>query len=129
MQEENLVAGLLKQHGVPFRRLAALTSPDERLREIAAHTGGFLYAVSVKGTTGTRLTHEKEVNTYLQQLKEFTSVPVLAGFGVSNAEQARELGSACDGVIVGSKIVDLLHQGKFDEIKELIQGANEKQYS
>lgn len=126
MEEESLIADLLKRHAVSFIRLAALTSPEKRLREIAAHTEGFLYAVSVKGTTGIRSTHEKEVNTYLQQLKEFTSVPVLAGFGVSNAEQASELGSACDGVIVGSKIVDLLHQGKFDEIKELIRGANEK---
>src|SRR5690625_5994151 len=62
MEEENLVAGLLKQHAVSFIRLAALTSPEERLREIAAHTEGFLYAVSVKGTTGTRSTHENKVD-------------------------------------------------------------------
>src|SRR5690625_6385390 len=94
MQEENLVAGLLKQHAVSFIRLAALTSPEERLREIAAHTEGFLYAVSVKGTTGTRSTHEKEVNTYLQQLKEFTSVPALAGFGVSKDRKSTRLNSS-----------------------------------
>lgn len=126
MEEEDLVTDLLKQHATAFIRLAALTSPEERLREIAKQTEGFLYAVSVKGTTGARATHEAEVHAYLQRLKTFTSVPVLAGFGVSNAEQARELGSACDGVIVGSKIVDLLHHGKFDEIKELIQGAIEQ---
>lgn len=50
-----------------------------------------------------------------------TDVPVLAGFGVSNPQQAQELGSACDGVIVGSKIVDLFHQGKTTEIKSLLQ--------
>lgn len=126
MEEENVVANLFSQHKIAFIRLASLTSPEERLRDIAARTEGFLYAVSVKGTTGTRSTHENEVNAYLEQLKEFTSAPVLAGFGVSNAEQARDLGSHCDGVIIGSKIVDLLHQGKTDEIKELIQGANQK---
>ncbi|HLR67399.1 MAG TPA: tryptophan synthase subunit alpha [Virgibacillus sp.] len=126
MEEEDLLANLLKQHAVAFIRLAALTSPKERLRDIAARTEGFLYAVSVKGTTGARSAHEKEVHSYLQELKEFTSLPVLAGFGVSNAEQARKLGSACDGVIVGSKIVDLLHHGKTEAIKELIQGASGK---
>lgn len=126
MEEEALVSDLLKQHNIAFIRLAALTSPEERLEEIASRTEGFLYAVAVKGTTGTRSSHESEVGTYLQRLKQFTNVPVLAGFGVSSAKQAKELGSYCDGVIVGSKIVDLLHQGKTEEIKALIQGANDK---
>lgn len=126
MEEEGLVADLLKQYNIAYIRLAALTSPEERLEEIASRTEGFLYAVAVKGTTGARTSHESEVGTYLQRLKQFTNVPVLAGFGVSNAEQARELGSYCDGVIVGSKIVDLLHQGKTDAIQALINGANEK---
>jgi tryptophan synthase alpha chain len=126
MEEENIVSGLLQQHDIAFIRLAALTSPDERLRDIASRTEGFLYAVAVKGTTGTRSSHAAEVGAYLEHLKQFTDAPVLAGFGVSNAAQAQELGSYCDGVIVGSRIVDLLHQGKYDAIQELIQGASEK---
>lgn len=127
MEEETLVAGLLRRHDIAFIRLAALTSPEGRLREIASRTEGFLYAVSVKGTTGVRKSYENEVGAYLAKLKQFTDVPVLAGFGVSNSEQARALGSHSDGVIVGSKIVELLHKGQFDEVRELIQGTHAKQ--
>ncbi|MRT18311.1 tryptophan synthase subunit alpha, partial [Vitellibacter sp. q18] len=79
-----------------------------------------LYAVTVKGTTGTRIFYENEVNTYLQKLKEQSDVPVLAGFGVSTSEQAQALASCCDGVVVGSKIVELFNEHQTDEIKKLI---------
>ena len=78
------------------------------------------------GTTGSRKNHEEQVEDYLKKLKEYSSVPVLAGFGVSSVEQARKLSAHCDGVIVGSRIVDLLHEGKEDEVKVLIQGSIQK---
>ncbi|GGB47602.1 tryptophan synthase subunit alpha [Virgibacillus dakarensis] len=123
LEEEALVVDYLQEKSIALIRLAALTSPEERLREIAKRTEGFLYAVSVTGTTGARAAHQANVINYLRDLKEITDVPVLAGFGVSNPEQGRELGSACDGVIVGSKIVELLYQDKIDEVKRLIQGS------
>ncbi|MGY0694364.1 tryptophan synthase subunit alpha [Virgibacillus sp. FSP13] len=121
LEEEALMTGNLQEKSIALIRLASLTSPEERLHEIANRTEGFLYAVSVKGTTGARATHHTNIKEYLQGLTEMTDVPVLAGFGVSNPDQAKELGSACNGVIVGSKIVELLHHGKLDEIKQLIQ--------
>ncbi|WP_106495094.1 tryptophan synthase subunit alpha [Lentibacillus sp. Marseille-P4043] len=121
LEEEALVVDHLHEKSIALIRLASLTSPRERLQEIAKRTEGFLYAVSVKGTTGARAAHQTNIKEYLQGLTEMTDVPVLAGFGVSNPKQAKELGSACNGVIVGSKIVELLHQGKLAEIKELIQ--------
>lgn len=123
MEEEVIVAEALQVNGIAFIRLAALTSPKERLTELAKRSEGFLYAVSVTGTTGTRATHQSQVNSYLQLLKENSPVPVLAGFGVSNVEQAQDLSSHCHGVIVGSKIVELLHEGKTDEVRALIQGS------
>lgn len=121
LEEEAIVANDLQDKSIALIRLAALTSPEERLRKIAKRTEGFLYAVSVTGTTGARATHQADVNDYLLKLKEMTDTPVLAGFGVSNPEQARALGSACDGVVVGSRIVDLFNQDRADEIKPLIQ--------
>lgn len=121
LEEETLVTDHLKKHAIADIRLAALTSPDERLAEIARRTEGFLYAVSVTGTTGARTSHGNSVTTYLQNLKQMTDTPVLAGFGVSTPEQARELGSHCDGVIIGSKIVNLFHKGETEEIKKLLQ--------
>lgn len=123
LEEETLVANALDNHSIAFIRLAALTSTKERIEELAKRSEGFLYAVAVAGTTGARATHENDVMTYLQKLKNSSQVPVLAGFGVSTSEQAQELSSHCDGVIVGSKIVDLLHKGKNDEIRSLIKGS------
>lgn len=120
MEEEALVTEALAKHDIAFIRLAALTSTPERLEKIAASSEGFLYAVSVAGTTGTRAAHQDRVYDYLDTLKKASNVPVLAGFGVATPEQAQQLSSHCDGVIVGSKIVDLLHQGRTDEVRALI---------
>src|SRR5699024_934314 len=109
-------ADVLREYSIAFIRLAALTSTKERVKELAKRSEGFLYAVSVTGTTGERATHEENVNAYLQNLKKSCSVPVLAGFGVSTPDQAQELSSHCDGVIVGSKIVKLLNEGKHDQV-------------
>lgn len=120
MEEEDLIANYLDKHDIAFIRLAALTSGPNRLKEIAARSEGFLYAVSVTGTTGARTTYEEKVYHYLEELKQYSNVPVLVGFGVSNPQQAQTFSKYCDGVIVGSKIVDLFHQGKDDEVKKLI---------
>lgn len=120
LEEEELIADHLKEHNIAFIRLAALTSGPDRLKEIAAKTEGFLYAVSVTGTTGARASHQDRVYGYLEELKKYSNVPVLVGFGVSNSEQAQKFSEYCDGVIVGSKIVDLFHQGKDDEVRKLI---------
>ncbi len=117
LEEEPVIMDYLQEHSISSIHLAAMTSPDDRLAEIARRTEGFLYAVSVKGTTGARATHESTVKAYLENLKQMTDTPVLAGFGVSTPEQARELASHCDGVIIGSRIVDLFHKGETEEIK------------
>lgn len=121
LEEEGLITESLKQHSISHIRLAAMTSPDERLSELTRRTEGFLYAVSVKGTTGTRTTHDRNVQTYLQNLQKMTDTPVLAGFGVSSPEQARDLSANCSGVIIGSRIVDWFHKGQTDNIKQLVQ--------
>lgn len=123
LEEEKVVFSSLTKHDIAFIRLAAMTSTPERLKELAIRSEGFLYAVSVTGTTGARTTHQKRVYAYLETLKKHSNVPVLAGFGVSSAKQAHELSKHCDGVIVGSKIVDLLHQGKDAEVRKLIKDS------
>src|SRR5699024_2560235 len=121
MEEEALVKDSFEKHDIAYIRLAALTSTPDRLEKIASSSEGFLYAVSVAGTTGARATHQDRVYNYLETLKKTSQVPVLAGFGVSSPEQAHQLSKYCDGVIVGSKIVELLHQGRDEEVRELIE--------
>ncbi|MBS4178639.1 tryptophan synthase subunit alpha [Lederbergia citrea] len=123
LEEEEMAAPVFADHEIALIRLAAPTSPQSRLEQIAKRTEGFLYAVTVKGTTGARSRYEDGLPEYLQELQSLSAAPVLAGFGVSTPEQVKELGQYCDGVIVGSKIVELLAAGKRDEIKEIIQAA------
>lgn len=123
LEEETEVADALKQNDLALIRLVTLTSPEERIAKIATGAEGFIYAVTVKGTTGVRTSYQDDVASYLQCIKEKSPVPVLAGFGVSSREQAEELGQHCDGVIVGSKIVQLFHEGKEEEIKQLLPHA------
>ncbi|WP_249871423.1 tryptophan synthase subunit alpha [Oceanobacillus saliphilus] len=123
MEEESIIAPSLSNHEVAYIRLAAMTSPQERIRELAKRSEGFLYAVAVNGTTGERTAHDKKVTSYLENLKKQSNVPVLAGFGVSSTQQAKNLGAHCDGVIVGSKIVQLLHEDRLKEIRSLIEGS------
>lgn len=123
MEEEHVISPSLSEHDIAFVRLAAMTSPKERLVKLAKRSEGFLYAVAVNGTTGARTKHDTNVTSYLDDLKKYSDVPVLAGFGVSNTEQAHALSKHCDGVIVGSKIVQLLHEKQFEEINRLIKGS------
>ncbi|WP_077324267.1 tryptophan synthase subunit alpha [Virgibacillus siamensis] len=121
LEEEAIVKDDLQENAISYIRLAAMTSPDERLQKIAERTEGFLYAVAVTGTTGARTTHDSNVKNYLQKLKNYTDKPVLAGFGVSTSSQAHELAEACDGVVIGSTIVNFLHEGKTENVQQLLE--------
>jgi tryptophan synthase alpha chain len=108
IEEEDLIAMELEDKGIELIRLVTLTSPVERIKEIAKRGNGFLYTVTVKGITGTRNEFDQEVVEFLKRVKQVSPIPVVAGFGISNEKQINELTPHCDGVIVGSKIVDLL---------------------
>lgn len=123
MEEEEMLAPVFSENKIALIRLASPTSPRNRLERIGALTEGFLYAVTVKGTTGARTQYADELPAYLQTLKTISSAPVLAGFGVSSPEQVKELSQYSDGVIVGSKIVELLAAGKREEIRKIVEAA------
>ncbi|MCJ7842175.1 tryptophan synthase subunit alpha [Lederbergia sp. NSJ-179] len=125
LEEEELVTPALEKRGIALIRLVSPTSPPSRIEQIAKRTEGFLYAVTVKGTTGVRNQYEDGVGAYLRELKACSKVPVLAGFGVSTPEQVREMSEYCDGVIVGSKIVESLYQGENQATIELIAASKQ----
>ncbi len=89
--------------------LIHLVSPNttpERIDRINALTQSFIYAVSVTGVTGARAQLPVETVSFIRKLRVSVSHPVLVGFGVSNAETARELAQHCDGVIIGSALIE-----------------------
>jgi tryptophan synthase alpha chain len=89
-------------------RLIAPTTPAERMQTIVKRAKGFLYYVSREGVTGLRETVASSLDEKIAQLRKFSDLPIAVGFGVSNAEQAREVARHADAVVVGSAIVDLI---------------------
>ena len=91
--------------GVVLVPLAAPTSAPERLAELAAAARGFVYAVSVSGTTGERDALPPDLARTVERVRTVTDLPVAVGFGISTAEQASAVAELADGVIVGSRVV------------------------
>lgn len=85
--------------------LVAPTSTDERLQLVAEHASGFVYAVSRAGVTGTRETVSAEAENLVTRMRQFTSLPIAVGFGISTVEQVRDVHRYADAVVVGSAIV------------------------
>jgi tryptophan synthase alpha chain len=100
------VGGACEARGLALIPLAAPTTTPERLAEIGARAQGFLYTVSVVGTTGERRALGADLGEIVARAKASTRVPVAIGFGIATAEQAREAADAgADGVIVGTRLV------------------------
>ena len=120
IEEEELIAPLLEKAEIELIRLVTMTTPIDRIKKISGMGKGFLYTVTVKGITGTRTEYDQNLTDFLKSVKEISPIPVLAGFGISNERQMKELSSYCDGVIVGSKIVDLFRENDLNGLKKLI---------
>ncbi|MBI4436774.1 MAG: tryptophan synthase subunit alpha [Candidatus Omnitrophica bacterium] len=91
--------------------LVAPTSDAKRRRRIVQAAKGFIYYVSVTGTTGIRKHLPKDLTKDVRSLKRMTPFPVCVGFGVSTPEEAHRISRVADGVIVGSAIVRKIEEG------------------
>ena len=94
--------------------LVAPTSPDERLKSIAAVTEGFIYAISRTGITGTQETVASEASQLVERLRRYTKLPVAVGFGISNAAHVAAVGVFADAAVVGSAIVSIIERSSSD---------------
>jgi tryptophan synthase alpha chain len=96
---------ILRRHHLAPIFLVAPTSPDERLKKIAAVTEGFIYAISRVGITGARESLESEAESLVERLRQYTSLPIAVGFGISKAEHVAAVGKFADAAVIGSAIV------------------------
>lgn len=92
--------------------LAAPTSPDERLKAIAEHSRGFVYAISRVGITGKQDAIGSDAELLVRRLKQFTDLPVAVGFGISRAEHVAAVMQFADAAVVGSAIVQLIEESQ-----------------
>jgi tryptophan synthase alpha chain len=121
LEEAPAVLRACDERGVALVPLVAPTTPDDRLAQIGAHARGFLYTVSLTGTTGERASLDGALASVLARAASSTSVPVAVGFGIGNPEQARAAAEAgADGVIIGSRLVRAAGEGTPEELRELV---------
>ena len=96
--------------------LIAPTSTDDRLKLVAQHARGFIYAVSRAGVTGVRTRVSAEAEKLVNRMRRFSSLPIAVGFGISNVEQVKDVHRYADAVVIGSAIVSEI---------ERLQGATD----
>lgn len=106
LEEAAAALEVCDQRGLALVALMAPTTPEERLRQIGSRARGFLYVVSLTGTTGERQRLAPALKELLARARAHTTVPVALGFGIGTPEQARAAAEAgADGVIVGTRLV------------------------
>jgi tryptophan synthase alpha chain len=102
----------LDVHGLALVQFVTPVTPVERMKMLSESSSGFLYAVTMTGTTGKNVAVPTEVLEYFARVKEISPVPVCAGFGIRSREQVDRLAPYVDGVIVGSALVEVIERGE-----------------
>lgn len=101
-----------KRHGLDLVYLLSPASTEQRIRLVTSRSSGFIYLVSLTGVTGARDRLPEGLESFVGSVKKRTEKPLCVGFGVSTPEQARRVAKVADGVIVGSRIIQLLDRDK-----------------
>jgi tryptophan synthase alpha chain len=115
---------VMKKHGLDLVYLVAPTSASqERLKFIAGRAQGFIYVVSLKGVTGARTAISNDLDEFISRIRKVTDKPLCVGFGISTPEQAQRVARLADGVIIGSRILDIIEKSKQPaaDVKSFIQ--------
>ncbi len=113
LEEAGDVLKLCEKHNVHFIFLVALNTYRERLLKILQHAKGFLYLIAFYGVTGAREKIEEETLNKIRFIKKHSNIPLAVGFGVSKPEHVvKYLSSGADGVVIGSKLIDIVMKEK-----------------
>jgi tryptophan synthase alpha chain len=113
-ESDGWLAATTKAHINPIYVVAPSTK-DPRLAEVTSKTGGFVYAASLMGVTGTRNSVSSGAADLVARVRTVTDLPISVGLGVSTREQAKSLAAYADGVIVGSAFIKLLLEAKSEQ--------------
>jgi tryptophan synthase alpha chain len=119
--EADEVRAACDAEGLALVPLVAPTTTPERIAAIGADARGFVYTVSLTGTTGERAELPEGLAETVERVRGSTDVPVAVGFGISTPDQARAVADVADGVIVGSRIVRAAGEGGADAVGSVVR--------
>jgi len=102
----------LDAQGIAMVQMVTPVTKPDRMQQLCESSQGFVYAVTMTGTTGKNVAVPSEVMEYLDRVRSLAKVPVCAGFGIRSREQVERLRGHVDGVVVGSALVEVLERGE-----------------
>jgi tryptophan synthase alpha chain len=111
-EESGELSRALGTEGLALVQMVTPVTPPERLEMLCRQAQGFIYAVTMTGTTGKSAEVPADVLDYMDRVKRFSRVPVCAGFGIRSAQQVARFARHVDGVVVGSALVETLERGE-----------------
>ena len=114
--------GTLRESQLDLIRLVAPTTQPERLARAVSGAQGFLYLVSRLGVTGASSTLASDLRASVARVRAASTLPIAVGFGISTPQQAAEVGTLADGVVVGSALVDRLATDGVAGVRALLVG-------
>jgi tryptophan synthase alpha chain len=112
LDESQELQAALDAHEIALVQMVTPVTKPDRMKQLCAGSQGFVYAVTMTGTTGKNVAVPSEVTAYLDGVRELAQVPVCAGFGIRSREQVELLRGHVDGVVIGSALVEVLERGE-----------------
>ena len=107
-EEGTLLEKSTQEHAVDLIYLLAPTSTNKRIQTVSKKSRGFIYLVSIAGVTGARNSLPPSLESFIGRVRNVANQPLCVGFGISTADQASQISSVSDGVIIGSKLIQLM---------------------
>ncbi|MBM4053431.1 MAG: tryptophan synthase subunit alpha [Planctomycetes bacterium] len=123
IEENEEIFDIASKNNLKIVCFIAPTTTNQRMNLITRKTQGFLYYISVVGITGARDTLPEDIVQNISKLKQLTDIPIVVGFGVSTAEQARMVGKIAEGVIVGSAIIKEIERYEREHQEKLVENV------
>ncbi len=122
-EEGSTLEAVTRKQGLDLIYLLAPTSTEDRIRLVAGRSRGFIYLASVTGTTGTRESLPADLTAFVARVRQVARQPLCVGFGISTPEQAGQIGRIADGVIVGSRLMQLMAVENFaPPVSDFVKG-------
>jgi tryptophan synthase alpha chain len=112
LDESSELQAALASRGIALVQMVTPVTEPQRLAALTAASQGFVYAVTMTGTTGRNVAVPDEVIAYLERVRASARLPVCAGFGIRSRAQVERLRGHVDGVVVGSALVEVLERGE-----------------
>ena len=119
-EEDSELYNAMSLHDIDLIRLITPNTTKKRLEIITKHASGFLYYVTITGVTGQKSANMNELKTSVKKIRKYSKLPIVAGFGINNKNDVKEICKITDGVVVGSSIIKLIEKN-LDNKNEMLK--------